>query len=702
MYKLNRWRMPALARRFLLVLGSAVLATSAGAQSIYPHAQAAINAQHLATAIESAFAPFAPVVPTLFGHAGGIEYHRFFGRLFRALDAYTLAERHLQRANAMALATGNATTAAETDIARGEIALVTGHYDRADRISRSLTQLATEAQLPWAAATAEEYLGVVDRRRGNLDSAAEHERRALDLQRALANPVGVATALSNLGTLARDRGDYAGALDLFMQALAIREKTRNELELTLRNLALIYRDLGDDATTRKYFERALKVAAEHGDNTNYAATLGTWAGYLVDVGDYTPALAAAEESLAMSRASGNRPAIGFDLLDGGRALVGLGRLDEAEARLQEALTLGRELDQHEIVAHSLIALAEIALQRGDRTQAGKLLDAMLADPQATQYKPFLVEVDALRERLATANGKPALALDYAHKVAALREELLGTRASRRLAALESQAARAVADQKLALVTKDSQLQTERLTQLQLRRKYAIAALVGLSALAALLAWRFVGVRRLNRALAARNAQIESQRVALSAANDRLRQQTDELYQAAITDPLTGVFNRGHLLRQLDARIDECQRQRHELAVLLIDFDHFKQINDAHGHLFGDRVLVAGVQTLRQWLEPGDLLGRYGGEEFLVAVSGRELPAIRELAERLRERVAETMALFAADVRPAPTISIGIGLLSRLPPDARIESLIEAADTAVYAAKAAGRNRVVMHAADRSG
>jgi diguanylate cyclase (GGDEF)-like protein len=152
------------------------------------------------------------------------------------------------------------------------------------------------------------------------------------------------------------------------------------------------------------------------------------------------------------------------------------------------------------------------------------------------------------------------------------------------------------------------------------------------------------------------------------------------------------------MRQLDARIADCARNGGELAALLIDFDHFKRINDAHGHLYGDRVLIAGVQALRQWLEPGDLLGRYGGEEFIVAVSGGDATHAMRVAERLRERVAEAMTGFLPEANGTVTISIGIALLSRLSRPARLESLIEAADKAVYAAKSAGRNRVVVHAA----
>ena len=668
------------------------------APGTYPRALAAADSQRLAAAIERNVSPLTPAVPALAGPYGAIAFQRLLGGVFLALDSYASAENHLRRAYEIATAVGDAEDAAAAAVDRGEIALLTGNYDRAEHLSNDLAQLAASANLPWAQAKAEEYLGVVARRRGRLDDAQTHAQQALVLQRALGQEAGTATALSNLGTLARDRGDYATALDLFRQALAIRERSDDQLELTLRNMALIYRDLGDDAAARKYFGRALEVARRHGDSANYAATLGTWAGYLVDSGEFAPALAAAEESLAVSRAVGDRPSIGFDLLNSGRALLGLGRLAEADTRLHDALAMGRELRQHEIIAHSQVSLAEAALERGDAAQANKLLQAAFADPQTARYKPLMVEVNELREKIATAIGKPVQALQFAHAAAALREELLGTRASRRLAALESQYARTAADQQLALATKENQLQAARLVQQHLQRNYFVIVAAGMGAVAILLAWRFAGVRRLNRALAARNAEVETQRAALSNANDRLQQQADELFQAAISDPLTGVSNRGHLMRQLDARIADCVRNGGELAVLLIDFDHFKRINDAHGHLYGDRVLVAGVHTLRQWLEPGDLLGRYGGEEFIAALSGRDATNAIQVAERLRTRVAEAMTGFLPEANGAVTVSIGIALLSRLPAPARLEALIEAADKAVYAAKSGGRNRVVVHAA----
>jgi diguanylate cyclase (GGDEF)-like protein len=676
----------------------ALLGVPAYAAQSYPRADAAATAQHFAVTMDQSLGGVMPLVPTLFGLRGEVVAEWWLGNVFRAIDAYAFAEGRLLRAQRAALGVGNTTDAADILVARGEIALLRGDYTHAEGLSHELVQLAQREHLFWAEASAEEYLGVLDRRHGKLDDAVAHEQRALDLQRSLNDPNGIATALTNLGTIARDRGDYAQALDLHLQANAIRERIEVRLELTLRNLALIYRDLGDDAATRSYFDRALAVARRHGDTSNYAATLGTYAGYLADVREFAPALAAADEALALGRATGNRPSTAFSLLDGGRALLGLGSVDEASTRLGAALALGRELDQHEIMARSLVALAEVALIKGDRAQVRRLLDETFASAQASESKPLLVQAYALREKLASADHDSAGALGFAHQQAALREDLLGTRASRRLSALESQYARAASEQKLVLVTKDNQLQTVHLQEDELRRNYGLAAMAGLLAVLALLLWRFIGVHRLNNALSLRNAEIEAKRAALSEANQRLEHQAEQLYHAAITDPLTGVFNRGHLMRQLDALVGDCVHDHRELAVLLIDFDHFKQLNDARGHLFGDRVLVGGVQTLRQWLEPGDLLGRYGGEEFIAAIPGRDLPEVRMRADRLRVRVAETLSTFAPELKSIATISIGVAMLSQLPKPVRLESLIEAADKAVYKAKANGRNQVMSFAA----
>ena len=216
---------------------------------------------------------------------GETAIQRGLGIVFRALGALDLADRHWSRAQELALAHADAAGAAEAVTLRCELALLIGDYARTERLANELAQLAESASLPSAQGSAEEFLGVVARRHGQLDSGVAHEQRSLELQQTIGDQRGVARALSNLGTIARDRGDFAHALDLQLQSLAIREHIDENLELTLRNLALIYRDLGDDAATRKYFTRAIKSPRHAATIPNYSSTLGTYASYLVDVGN---------------------------------------------------------------------------------------------------------------------------------------------------------------------------------------------------------------------------------------------------------------------------------------------------------------------------------------------------------------------------------------------------------------------------------
>ena len=155
---------------------------------------------------------------------------------------------------------------------------------------------------------------------------------------------------------------------------------------------------------------------------------------------------------------------------------------------------------------------------------------------------------------------------------------------------------------------------------------------------------------------------------------------------ATTDPLTGLPNRRALDDCLAAALAATHRHAEAVSVALIDVDHFKRINDRHGHATGDRVLVQLGHRLAADLRAGDRLGRWGGEEFLLVSGHTPLPAALELAERLRASVAG----FGFEHAEPVTVSIGVAQV-RQGDDAA--SLLERADQALYQAKDAGRNRV---------
>ena len=164
----------------------------------------------------------------------------------------------------------------------------------------------------------------------------------------------------------------------------------------------------------------------------------------------------------------------------------------------------------------------------------------------------------------------------------------------------------------------------------------------------------------------------------------------------ITDALTGTFNRRYLDRRLDEEVLRARRYGFPLAVLLLDIDHFKEINDEHGHPFGDGILAGLSQIVMNSVRKTDVVARYGGDEILVIATHTPLLDAAELGERLRQRVEGAVMGQAnkagGGVPVRVTISVGVaGYNDELSSG---QALIQAADQALYQAKQAGRNRTV--------
>jgi two-component system cell cycle response regulator len=150
------------------------------------------------------------------------------------------------------------------------------------------------------------------------------------------------------------------------------------------------------------------------------------------------------------------------------------------------------------------------------------------------------------------------------------------------------------------------------------------------------------------------------------------------------DTLTGLSNRRAVLTQLAGMVSAARRHGHPLSIAILDLDHFKRINDTHGHKVGDDVLVAAAHAMGTHLRAEDQLGRLGGEEFLVLLPDTDREAAGHVAEKLRAEVADAPT-------PVPvTVSIGVATWDGEAP----EDLLHRADEALYAAKEAGRDRVL--------
>ncbi len=171
----------------------------------------------------------------------------------------------------------------------------------------------------------------------------------------------------------------------------------------------------------------------------------------------------------------------------------------------------------------------------------------------------------------------------------------------------------------------------------------------------------------------------------------LLRKEEELRFEASHDRLTSLWNRGAILDFLDREVARAKRSEGSIGVLMVDIDHFKSVNDSHGHLAGDAVLRQVAQRLPSAVRSYDWVGRYGGEEFLVIISNCSADTVAICAERLRAGVAaEPMHVDGKDIKV--TVSVGAALAA--PGDATaFADLLQVADAALYRAKANGRNRV---------
>jgi diguanylate cyclase (GGDEF)-like protein len=183
---------------------------------------------------------------------------------------------------------------------------------------------------------------------------------------------------------------------------------------------------------------------------------------------------------------------------------------------------------------------------------------------------------------------------------------------------------------------------------------------------------------------------ESQEV--SEENQRLRRRVEDLLQRSMTDVLTGLFNRGHFDEQLPQWIRSARAGKKEVGLLFLDVDHFKRVNDTHGHAIGDAVLKQVAAAVRRTVRDGDLVARYGGEEMVVLVSSPTVASLNALGERIRVAV-EKEVIPAATGEVRPTVSVGGSMIDPVNCADAANELVHSADQAMYLAKRNGRNRV---------
>ncbi|MBB1088767.1 diguanylate cyclase [Lysobacter sp. SG-8] len=378
-----------------------------------------------------------------------------------------------------------------------------------------------------------------------------------------------------------------------------------------------------------------------------------------------------DAALHLCQEIGEQVFAGFLHLDAARQLVSDGRPAAAEALLESELERARSAGYPRLISEFHSMLAASRLQAGELEAArGHARAAIDVDAASSASLPRVQAWWVLYEA-ASQSGDTAAALDYHRRYAEADKAYLDDVMVRELAFQQSRNEVRQKDQAIELLSKQNEvltLEQEVARKSEQNTRLALALLTVV--LAAIVLWIYK-IKRLQ---------------------GRLRSQ-------AQTDDLTRISNRRHFRERAEALLRECTSSGRDAALVLFDLDHFKDVNDHHGHATGDWLLVEVAKVCRRVCGDGDVCGRLGGEEFGLLSCGGDVHAARRIAERLQQGLAAIDGS-AIGYRDVVTASFGCTSVSRSGP--KFERLFSDADAAMYRGKREGRDRVELHPGGAAG
>lgn len=498
---------------------------------------------------------------------------------------------------------------------------------------------------------------------GDLDQAARLYDEAVDESAKQKLEKIHPLALENRGALRSYQGDYAKALDDIQRAITEYQSSGQpdreyNAYTTLSNL---YSHMGEYAQAITYLDRAEEYFANQGDQSEMAVIEYNKAVALRHQNKYAAAADSYLKSRKLSEAVGDVPGIAYAELGAGSVLFSEGEVNKALPHLQNALKRFEALGDIEESAQVKLVLGRTHLALHHYDRAIDLLKQCMATYKASGTRSKVAEI---YQHLAVAyaeQGDYHQAYELFRQFKIADDDLRNADKEKQLNALRVQFHSAQKDRENTLLRKENRIKALELQQRQrqLVLQYSVLAL----GIVVLLLLGYLAYRKIR----------EARRMEL----------------LANMDALTAVPNRRNILHRLDTAYAAAQPEG-ELAVIMFDIDHFKQLNDQYGHAAGDQALQQVAAAVQEQLRDQDSVGRIGGEEFLVVLPGATLATGLSVAERLR-RTVEALSIPGLDDESRLTISLGVAGLGK--DDSDSAALMARADALLYEAKAAGRNCV---------
>lgn len=480
---------------------------------------------------------------------------------------------------------------------------------------------------------------------GSYDAALSQSLRALEILEEISDgkPETASLSIEVLGTVSwtyRSLGDYGVAAEHAMKALKLAQMVgdgKHESGL-LNILSVIYAESNDLQSALEIGQRVVQDCREMGHVRGESIALNNLALTYLELGNGTQALEACRESLRLARENGIEAVVITVLSTMGEVYLGIQDFVPAEEYLLQALTLARQHKAGSDEFQCLLNLGKLYQAQSNDQSAISALQSALSISRASNDRRGEFQCYQLLSELYEKQGEFETALQYFKHFHTMKESVFNENAIKRLSGLQ------LTHQ---VETAKREAEIHYLKTIELKR------------------------------------EIEER-----------KNVQETLERLATLDPLTGLLNRRQFFLLGELEFQRARESGQPLTAILFDLDHLKRINDTYGHAVGDLVLIHAAKAVRESLRQDEIIGRYGGDEFITLLPASDCTQGQQVAERLREKMAAQMIVTAkGDI--SLTLSLGIAEL-RDAQSTNLEMLLDFADQALYEAKRTGRNQWAVY------
>jgi len=553
-------------------------------------------------------------------------------------------------------------------------------------------------------------MGAVHMYQMNYPQALRYFQDALSKARLVDDKRTAGSVLNYIGNVFRLYGDHESALSALLEAQKVFKEIGFEegIAWSAFNLSKYYNTLENHemALEQAHLSLAIyeKLAENDGIRTGIVMVLSMVNAIFIDQGNLDSALyysfVCLNESESIREFTGVADALGSI----GKIYYLQGRYSESIRYLNRSLEVKNRINDQMGVCNINIYLARCYLAQDNYSKTLEHLKISQGLAHFNNFRIYLQDIYKLYSDLYLRQNDYSKAYDYFKQSMILKDSINTLNYSERISALKMRYEAEQKDQENLMLKKNNLMQRETIRRQKLFGIIFFLMLVVLIGLILMIQHSRKRLKEVNQELVLKNdeirskqKEIEEKNEALFMVNRDLEAKNDNLYQMAITDSLTGIYNRAYLFQNLQIELNRAIRHRMDLSCIIFDIDFFKQLNDKHGHLVGDEILKTMAALIRQSLRQEDIFGRYGGEEFIIIVPNTNLDDARQTADKIRHLIENHEFVLHEQIHKM-TISFGVSSLQDNQATT-IDMLIRYADHALYEAKNSGRNRVVAYQSD---